>query len=335
MHATTTSRTDPHITHKGFAAEDLEKKSVVLKVICPELIPNSATGTMAAGITNGSVGGLTDRDGKKLQTPYTTANHIVATWCGESNMRYPPMVRAGEPVEVFKTAGQDKYEWRTSGKGREFRTTDRIHFEIGATDPTKPGQPKNDTNTYSAYLDSDQKKVGMKTSKANGEAAAFSMEADLDAGTFHISDDGTSPSNRIFLDTGSKSGTPVFQVNLSSGVVLKMEGGNIFIKTPKMLQIDAGERIVINSPLTVFNLQKTGAIILNAASLAFNSAKETVVTAAIMGINAASTKLSGIILATGGRIPGLGNGPVSGSYRGVSVSDPTSSSVSTPSNTPE
>lgn len=331
--STKTTRSAPYLVHEGFAAEDLAPESIALAVICPELLPNSASGTVGAGITTGATK-LKDRDGGAISSPQTTANHIIATWDGASNSRTPPMVRKGEPVEVFKRANQDKFYWRATGSGRGFRTTDRIQVEVGATDPTKPGTDKDDNNTYSAYLDSHNKKVGIKTSQANGEAAAFWLEADLEAGHFFISDNSEDPGNRIFLDTGAVSGVPTFQVNLTSGIVLKFEKDNAFIKIPKMLQIDAGERIVMNSPLTVFNISKAGAVIINAASVAINGAKDVVLTAAAIGLNGA-TKVSGVLAAASARIANAVKGGVSGSYSPATVSRPQDTPVSMPSNSPD
>lgn len=329
----TPTRVNPEMSYEGFAAEDLEKDSVVLKVICPELSPQATQGTVGAGITTGTVK-LKNRDGGVINTPIASSNHIVATWGGSSNMRYPPMIRKGEPVKLYTVANQDKFYWKATGKGREFRTTDRVHFEVGASPPDKPGQEKDDSNTYSAYLDSDAKKVGFKTSQANGEVAAFSMEANLEKGTFHLSDNNPNVKNRIFLDTGSVSGVPVIQLNLSSGATIKMQGEDVFIKVPKKLLIDVGDRFVINSPLTIFNLSKTGTVIINAVDVTINAAKSLVTAAASIGLNGA-TKVGGVLKASQAKVSNLVKGAVSGEYSGASVSRPEEGPVTNSSNSPD
>lgn len=325
-------RTTPYSTFNGVAAEDLTADSIILKIICPELLPNASFGTVGAGITEGSIN-LQDRDGNPIATSITTSNHLVATWQGDSNTRYPPRVRKGEPVEVYRVGNQDKFYWRTTGRGREFRTTDRVYMEVAAVDPTKPGTAKDDTNTYSAYLDSENKRVGIKTSKANKEAVAFSMEADLKAGTFHISDDGEDPGNRVFLDTGAVSGVPAFHVNLISGTTIKMEGDNIFIKIPGKFEIDAGERVVINSPIIVFNLEKVGDFIINAAKVAINTSKDFIITAAnVVGINSISTKISGVLIAASLRAATAIKAGAGSNYEPITISRPQESSVEGGSN---
>ena len=329
---TTATRSTPYTIYPGIAAEDLASDSVVLQVICPELSPGTLSGTVGAGITQANVT-LKDRDGNAITSTATTANHIVATWDGGSNSRYAPLVRKGEPVEVFKRADQDKFYWREGGQGRTFRTTDRKYIEVGASDPTKPGQEKDDTNTYYACIDSDQKKVEFKTSKANGEVAAFAMTADLAAGTFVITDDSESPGNRIFMDTGAKSGTPMIQMNLSTGSTLQFNNNDIFIKLAGKFVVMSGERIVFDAPLVVVNRNKAGVVIINAASLAINTAADLVMTlGGVFGVNTAAAKISGVLVAAAARVGSLAKGAAGSSYTPATISDPISGSSTVPSN---
>lgn len=325
-------RLNPYTVYQGIAAEDLSKDSLTLKVICPELLPQTASGTVAAGIVEGSVK-LKDRDGNPITSTYTTSNHIVATWEGQSGLRYPPLVRQGEPVEVYKIGNQDKFYWRETGRGRDFRKTDRVYIEVGASDPSKPGVVKDDTNTYTAYLDSIDKKVGFKTSQANGEVTAFSIEADLTQGTFHLSDNSDDPKNRIFLDTGASSGQPAFHINLNSGATLRLEGDNLFIKIPGKMMIDVGDRIIFNSPLTIFNLNKVGMVIINAANTTINTAKDFIVTAGnVVGLSAVSTKIAGVLNAAAIKSSTIVKGVFGSNYQGVSIRRPEDTPPTLPNN---
>lgn len=331
---TRTTRGAPYLRLEGAAAEDIEEESVTLLVICPELLPQTTTGTVGAGIST-NTGTLTDRDGNAISTKVTTSNHVVATWSGQSGVRYPPKIRKGEPVEIYKFAGQDKFYWKATGRGRDYRTTDRVVMEIGASDPTKFGSEKTDDNTYTAYLDSVGKKVGMKTSQANGEVMSFSMEADLAKGTFHLTDNGEEPATRMFFDTGKVSGVSCFQVNLPSGAVLKFEGDNAFIKVPKNLQIDAGERIIFNSPITIFNVEKVGAFIVNAANIALNGVKSIVAVTKALGFNAASSVFKGVLVAGDARISNAVKGGAGSGYTPVEVQRPAETPASNPGNSPD
>lgn len=329
------TRSSPYTVYTGVAVEDIEDKSTVLKVLSYDLNPQAFQGTLAPGITTNNVS-ITDRDGKPIKSTNTTTNHITATWEGASNLRYPPMVRKGEPVEIYKIGNQDKWWWRTTGRGRDFRTTDRVVFEVSATDPTKPGGEKNDTNTYSAYLDSHNKKIGFSSSTANGEAVGMVMEADLTNGTFYLTDNSESPGNRIFLDTGAKSGSPKFQVNIRSGATFLFDNEHCIIKVPKTTLIQSGERIVFDSPLTIFNTSKVGAIIFNCSSFVIDTTKDIILKASgVIGLNSTATKIMGVLTAASVRLSGLFKGPVGSSYTPTTVSDVLDGSVSEANNSPD
>jgi hypothetical protein len=332
--SSSTSRNIPKLVYEGYAAEDIEPDSVILKIICPELTPHAALGTIGAGVTKVN-SKLTDRDGNPINVPITTANHIVASWENSSNQRYPPMIRKGEPVEVFKVADQDKYQWRTSSRGRDFRKTDRVVFEVGAMPSDGVGGEKSDTNTYSGGLDSVNQKMWLRSSRANGEATAFSCEFDLKAGTFTVSDDSPSPGNRIHLDSGITTGNPTFQVNLSSGTTLKFENENGMITVPKKLLINAGERIVFNSPLTIFNLNQVGAVIVNAANIVLNGAKDVIITGSVFGVNAAASKIGGVLVAAAARITSLKKGSAGSNYSPTTINRAEESPVVPGSNSPD
>ena len=317
----------PYTVYSGIAAEDLMAGSQTLAIICPELLPGSAYGTVAAGVTTGTIK-LQDRDGNAISQTINTANHIVATWEGDTNKPEPPFIRKGEPVDVLKRANQDKFTWRENGRGRSYRTTETHRTEVAATNPNNPGQVKDDTNTYSTYVDSVNQVIGFKSSKANGEACGMSAHFDLKKGTWYVTDDAKEPGNRVFMDTGSVSGTPVFQVNLETGLALKLEGDHAFLKIPKSFQIDCGERFIINSPLMVFNLNKTGYFFINAASVAINTASDFVVSAGtVIGLNALSTKISGVLVAGGARIANAIKGAFGSTYSPSTISNPTKDSA--------
>jgi hypothetical protein len=208
-----------------------------------------------------------------------------------------------------------------------------VVFQVSATDPTKPGTANDDTNSYTAYLDSHSKKVGFKTSSVNGEAVGMAVEADLDNGTFCITDNGKSPGNRIYLDTGAKSGSPKFQVNIQSGATFLFDNEHCIIKVPKGIIIQSGERVVIDSPLTVLNIAKTGSVIINAGSFALNTVSDAVfAVGGVIGLNAIATKVMGTLVSGATRVAKLAKGSLGGAYQPVTLSDPLEGSVSNANN---
>ena len=326
------ARSSSETTYSGFAAEALAEGSTTLAVICPDLMPGAVTGGLTAGVTTSSLT-VKNRDGVAIGGSVKSSNHIIATWEGDPNKRRPGMVAKGEPVKLIKRANQDKYTWAETGLGRSMRTHDVLHMEIGASDPSKPGGTKDDTNTYSCVMDSVNKIATFKTSKANGEAVAWNATFDMAKGVFYISDDTKSPGNRIYLDTQ----TPMFQVNLHDGTTLQLNNGNGFIKIPKGFQIDAGERIVFNAPLVVLNVAQVGSVIINCAYFAVNSAKDIILNAAnVFGVKAVASKImGGVLVAAGIRVSTFAKGSVGAAYTASEVADPTVGEASTPSNNPD
>ena len=329
------SRTSPYTVYAGVAADDLSSDNQELRVNSPDLTPDVIGGGIGAGITK-SITTLKDRDGNTISAQTNTANHVVATWEGSSNSTVPPMVRRGEPVEVFRRSNQDKWYWRATGRGSAFRTTDRIYMHVAATDPTKPGEERTDDNSYHLYADSDKGLIGFKSSAVNGEACRFTGEVNTKSGTFVISDDSTSPGNRIVLKSGVGGDAPFCQINLSSGITLKLEGDNFYLDVPGSININAKNRILFNSPIIAIGITAATDIIINGASVAINSAKDVVLNATrAIGINAVATKVGGAFVMGQARVAALFKGSAGSDYTPATLSDPISGSVSEPSNSPD
>lgn len=340
----------PYTVYPATAAADIEEDSQVLMVICPDLLPHSTAGDVVGGSVTSSIN-IATPSGTKSQADATFVNYLTATWEGISGHRYPPMVRRGEPIEVYKLANQDKLYWRASGRGRNYRTTDRMYVEISATATNSPNPntntsstpdgEKNDDTTYSFYMDSIAKKIGFKTSMVNGETNQFSGEFDLAAGTWSITDnssvtkadDGSSVGNRIYMDTGSVSGIPVFQVNIASGATLKFQKDDCYIKIPKKCFVDIGERLVYNSPLTYINNTAAGYIFVNAKNVVVSVAKDITATiGGVLGISAPNTKLSGNFIAANIRAVSFITGVVGAIYKSSICSNPSFDNVTEASN---
>lgn len=332
MSDTTTIGAAPYTMYNGVAAKDIEPDSTTLLVICPELMPETAYGTLDAGITT-SQHKLKTRDGKPINAQTVTSNHLVATWEGKSNQRYPPLIKKGEPVEIYKAGNQDKFLWRATGRGRDFRSLDRLVTEVSASDPSKPPREKDDTNTYTSYMDPVNKKVGFKTSKDNGEVSAIAFDADLAKGTATLSDD---DGNFIMLDTGKVSGAPFLHMALNTGITIKLQDKDLLIKVPGKMLVSSGDRMIFDSPITIFNLEKKGSFIVNAASVAFNAAGDIIHAAGgVLGLNGAAAKVKGMLVAATMRVGDISRGPLGPEYTGPTISQPLESPVRDGNNTPD
>lgn len=316
------THSSPYSVYQGVAAADIELDSMLLYVICPELMPHTTTSDLAPGKTTGTIT-TTGRSGAPINTKITTANHLEATWDGADFMRYPPMIRKGEPVEVFQRLDQDKLSWRSSPYGRMSRKTDRLCFEVSATGENMDAA-KTDSGSYSVELNSINQTLSVRTSTANGEATGFRLGVDMKKGTWFATDNQdenvADTANRVFMDTGAVSKTPTYQINLNSGIAVRMVKKDMHVTIPGKLFINIADRMVLNVPLMVLNPEKPGNIIANVIGLSIKATKDVVLTASgVLGVNVASSKFSGIVVANGFRGLNFVTGAVGSLFNGVSI----------------
>lgn len=324
----------PYTVWDAVAADDVDPKSTILKVISPTFTPFSVSGTLDAGITKSTVE-LTDKDGNSVSANVSTANHIVATWGGKSGHAEPPLIAKGEPVELYRYNGQDKFYWRETGLGSAYRKTDRVSLRLAATDPTKPAQERTDDNSWRLYANTDSKIFGIETSKVNGEVCRMAIKGDMSKGTLYITDDSDNDGNKncLVFDTGAVSGTPSVHIGLTTGVTFRMEGKNLMIEVPETMIVKTGKSLIFNSPLTMFNTSTTGVFIVNALNASIKTAGSFVVTAgSVIGLNSIATKVAGVLVAGATRLASLARGGAGSSYTGVSSSDPVNGTVTNPTN---
>mgnify|MGYP001390395366 CR=1 FL=1 len=326
---------NPYTVYQGTAAADLIRDSKLLYVICPELMPHSTQGDLAPGKETATLT-TKNRSGTAVHTNITTANHLEATWAGESFLRYPPMIKEGEPVDVWLNMDDEKVYWRTSPFGQSSRTTDRLCFAVSAS-PTNTDPSKTDEQTYSAEINTIDQTIEIRTSQANGEASAFRFKADLKNGqwssTDDVSDSNTGTANRVFMDTGATSGHPCYQVNLKTGVCLQMLDKDLHVTVPGKFFINVEDRTIFNTPFFLFNPDGGGTVIANVASLTVNVAKDAIASiGGVFGVSASSSKFSGVVIASAFRGLDFLYGAVGKIYTGATIGNPTLGDPQIPNN---
>ena len=326
---------NPYTVYRGTAAADLIRDSKLLYVICPDILPHSTQGDLAPGKETATLT-TTGRNGVSVHTNITSANHLEATWAGESFLRYAPMIKKGEPVEVFYNTDDETIYWRTSPFGQSSRTTDRLCFSVSAS-PTNTDPSKTDAQTYSCEVNTIDQKISIRTSQANGEATAFRFEADLKAGkwysTDNLSDTDTQSANRVYMDTGATSGKPCYQVNLKTGICLQMLEKDLHITVPGKFFLNVADRTIFNTPLFIFNEGATGNVIANITSITANIAKDAISNiGGVFGVNAASSKFSGVVIATAFRGLDFLYGAVGDLYKRLKINNATMGDAIDPDN---
>lgn len=324
-----------YTVYPAIVARDIERDSPLVYFICPELMPHSLTGDLAPGKQAATVSTL-GRNGQTINTQITSANYLEATWEGQDFVRYPPMVRKGEQIEVYRRANQDKWTWRSTAFGRMTRTTDRLCFEVSASG-TNTEASKTDNATYSVEFNSIDQTIDIRTSNANGEATPFRFGADLKKGIWFATDNQDinedETSNRVFMDTGVVSGNPTYQINLNTGIMLRFLKKDMELKIPGKALINISDRCIVGSPLFIVNPDTAGAVIGNFTSIGLKIATDFVADIGnVFGINAKSAKFAGPVIASGFRGAQFMYGLVNATYKAMTVSNANVGSPISPSN---
>lgn len=293
---------------KGYAAKDLEEDSESLEVIVPSLLPGTVTGDF------GSAKAQMSSQTKDLKGNVTTVqsevkNHIHATWKGNSNSPYPPRVVAGEPVIITREGGTDDWLWEETGRGRDYRKTDRFRMEVAATDEKSFNTTKDDNNTYSVEADSDRGFVRLKTSKQRGEPYSYTVGIDTKNGRIELTDDADAKTpNRIVIDSCFADG-PTVHMNNVNGTTIKLVGDDIFFFAPRDIVMRAKRQIVYDAPTTTFNPHtEDAAIVVNAKGMTLNISDNCVIKSASVGISGPVILDNVLISAEGVRAPQIVNG---------------------------
>lgn len=319
------------IYYEGISLTDLEAdEKPVIDVLIPSLSPGALDGALDSGkITR--VTSFFDHNGSPQQSETTTANHVKATWYGESNNPYPPLVKKNEQVKVRQYGNSDQYYWESYGRDSRLRTLDRKRIEISATPHT--GQRNTDNNTYFVEMDSVTGHIRIRTNKENGEPFAYIINIDTKKGQMTLSDDkeGGSGFNKIFIDSNHN----IVHMSNNDGVTYHAEGKNLDIEAPDSARIKAGKQIYFESPMYTFNRNSSNSSVMvyNIRNITYNGTS-SVSNFDTVGYNASGVKINSPLVAGGIRSPSYANGPVGESYNG-STTDVKSVSSNIISNSPD
>lgn len=237
------------VEYTGYSMTDLHVgMEPIIEVLIPSLSPGALGGPVASG-TDTSVLSFFDSSGNKQTAEVSTSNTVTAEWNGASNHKYAPLIKKKEQVKVFQIGNSDKFYWEPLGRDSNLRTLDRARVEWSATPVV--GQEKTDDNTYHAEVDTVQGYARFKTSKANGEPAAYAINVDTKNGQFTVADD---TGNKVFIDSVSK----IIHLSNQDGSTVHLENKNCNVEVPEVLTIKAGKIIYLDAPVCEMNHGTSG-----------------------------------------------------------------------------
>ena len=253
----------------GIAAQTIKPGTRQLEVI-PIESNGFLNGEFAEGDVDLNSTGM-DHSGLEYETKVKTSNSVSAVWYpGVSNALTPPTITKGEQVVLYRYADTDQYYWTPEGQSDHLRPTDSVGSRVSAKG-TNDQTELNDNNSYSFDMSSDRKRVRLKTTKNNGEKAAYIALFDLAEGYFEVTDD---------------SGTYIQVNSVASEINLENSAGSHIYIEKKKIDILAEEQVKIKTKKLITETVETDMT----ATTKF-SAKSTLVE-----INGVNTKLSGTSL---------------------------------------
>lgn len=304
----------------GYVLEDKAKDTDQVKVLPVEDLPGAVDGTVAPGTTSSSVS-TKDSSGTTTTANVTTTNFITATFLGDTNKPYPPMVVAGEKVWVYQLFAADKYYWSAAGRDQSLRGLDRYRIEVSGLDHKVKGNAnvqKTDLNTYFIDFDSITGAITIGTSAANGEKASWRFRFDGAKGIATWTDAKKDP-NTIIIDSVNDK-IQILNGQLSSVTLNKK---NVEIYAPEDVIIRADRQFILNTPAITVNTEdskwaRTANMVINVGYLAVNSADSTVVTAKCIGING-NLKTTGAASFTSVRYQSMCEGAIGAGYNPTKI----------------
>lgn len=250
----------------GIAAENLKPGTRQLEVLATES-NGHVNGPLLAGEEQLTSTG-SDHSGLEYQSVVKTSNTISAIWYpGKSNALTPPTITAGEQVMLYRYADTDQYYWTAEGQSDHLRPTDTVGLQVsakGAKDETE----LKESNRYSLEMSSDQKRIRLKTSMANGEKAGYEAVFDLAEGFFEIAD---------------HKGTYIQHNSADDEINLEIANGSKAYLSRKNIYLEAPDTIEMKCKVLKVDSKTTEIYAATKASI-----KSTLVE-----INGVNTKLSG------------------------------------------
>jgi hypothetical protein len=193
----------------GIAAENLTPGDTTLHITPIEKL-TFVDGELKANPISDTVTG-TDATGKSFSTSATTDNTISAKWLPMgSNRHTAPNVRRGERVAIWRFGDLDTFMWTDLGWDQNYRKLETVTYVFNATQDQTDNSTSTD-NCYYVEVSTHNGTITLKTSKANGEATAYTVQFNAKAGTFTFADDLNqmffidSVNHRFFMQNADKT----------------------------------------------------------------------------------------------------------------------------------
>lgn len=153
-----------------------------------------------------------DASGVEYTTVVTCSNTVTAQWKGSGGNRVTaPDVRRGDEIDIFQYGDVDQYFWAL--RSSPDHTARKLETVVNAynASPDEDDNTPSEENSYTTQISTHDQHLTIKTTKANGEPFAYTIQVNTKDGIALIADDAglyiqaESAEKRIILDNGGGS----------------------------------------------------------------------------------------------------------------------------------
>lgn len=226
----------------GIVAINKALSSKVIEFTAMERTP-MANGELTDHTVTYKAAAVDDQGGAYNVNVDTTAT-MKATWLplGDSNRRTAPDVRRGEQVVIYQFGDSDQYWWMTQMDDFRLRKLETVIYGWSATKDEK-AEP-SPANMYFLEISTHTGQITFKTSKANGEPFAYTIQLNTKQGFFAIQDD---DGQTVFMDSKERQA----RMENRDGSYLEINKRNGNWDVPDNLTLTAGKAIAITAGTSI------------------------------------------------------------------------------------
>lgn len=130
-----------------------------------------------------------DKDGNAYEVKGISTRDLECEWYPfDDNRVTPPDVRRGELVMIYRLGNSTQYFWRSMNMRNGLRTLEHVVNAYGAS-PGAGGSGIDFEKNYTTTVSPLDGQVTLKTSKANGEPYAYTVQINTKTGMIGMTDD--------------------------------------------------------------------------------------------------------------------------------------------------
>lgn len=256
----------------GYAAQNKALDSYMLEVVPTEKLPY-LDGELTADTFSVEDQGIDSSD-ETYTSKVDSSNCVPCKWLPfGSNRLYPPDVRRGERVQIYRFGDTDEYYWKELGLDDGLRKLETVVY-VFSNNRNETINVITPENSYSIEVSTHKKHMTIRTTKSDGEPYAYIAQINTAEGAFTVTDD---IGNYMQIDSSERlvqlvnadgSYHKVHKKDLKSYAPNNLEvkvGNDIKMEAGKNVDIKAGSNINVKGEVATVIEGAVSKIELNAA----------------------------------------------------------------------